>query len=559
MTNSNAWIVTTNPSDPNEFKIFDRSIMNQFAIKSRNIYTNTKEKEEYGKWDGFKTPTYPLEKLAQLLEYNTWHKKCCEAVATDAMGTEWTIIKKEDTHEEQDETHKEQLTQFINGLTKNIHQIFKEIVYDRRSLGCAALEIIRDPEGEHKPIDLHPLSVMDLHRHNDNCRIKQQVGTDEVWFVEYGKNYDEQGRPYDVDCRTGKKVAKDSLPYEYTANEVIWFREYAPQSKTYGLANIIPALNAIYGDLGRAEYNNKFFENYGLPAFAITVTGDFQDYDEPRYLEDGTPNPNYDVKQTLKYKISQQIKEVIKNPHSAVTITVPSLSEESNVDVKIQPLSVDQKDSSFVIFRSDNREEVAAAHGVPLYRLGLAINGSLSGNVATETSNIYTDSMIQPLRNENAEIINTLAVNEFEITDYIFSLDHFRKKDEQKELSMGTTLFEHGALTLGEYISFFGKKFGAVKPDNSYLMECRLINGQLIDENGSPVINNTSSGLIGSNWIEDELNNMNNDELNLKDKEDETNNNNTVTSKQNSIQDTSHKTKTNTITETIRRTFGIGK
>lgn len=553
---SDAWIVTTDPDNPGEsFEIFDRSIMNQFAIKNRSLNSLTKEKEENKQWDGFKTPTYPLEKLAQLLEYNTWHKKCCDAISTDAMGTEWTIVKKNNSTKD-DETQKQRLTEFIEGLTTNIHQIFKEITYDRRSIGCAALEIIRDPnDPEHKPIDLHPLTVTDLHRHNDNCRIKQQVGTREAWFIEYGTNFNEKGEKFDVNCNTGIKVPFGSLPYEQTANEVIWFREYAPQSKTYGLANIVPALNAIYGDLGRAEYNTKFFENYGLPAFAITVTGDFQDYDVPEYFEDGTPNPEYDVKQTLRYKISKQIKEVIKNPHSAVTITVPSLGEDSNVDVNIQPLSVDQKDSSFVVYRSDNREEVAAANGVPLYRLGLAINGSLSGNVASETSNIYSDGVIQPLRTENANIINTLALNEFEITDYIFSLDSYRKKDEQKEIQNGTTLFEHGALTLGEYINYFGKKYGATVPENSFLMNCRCIGNTLIDENGTPV---SQQGGANPNFLgnlEEEL------VYESEEIEDENNPDNAQTGKNNtsSIEDTSKKSNTHTITRTIQRAFNNRK
>lgn len=560
MTNSDAWIVTMDPNNPDDFNIFDRSIMNKFSMKSRNINPLTKEEEENKEWDGFKTPTYNPVSLAQLLEYNTWHKKCCDAVAIDSMGTEWNIVPKTSlTHDPQEE-QKEILTTFIENLTKNIHEIFKEIIYDLRALGCAALEIIRDPEGDHKPIDLHPLTVSDLHLHYDNCRIKQTVGTREAWFVEYGKNFDENGIQYDVDCRNGRKVPKGSLSYEYTANEVIWLREYAPHAKNYGLSPIVPALNAIYGDMGRAEYNNKFFENYGLPAFAITVTGDFQDYDEPKYLEDGSINPDYHVENTLKYKISQQIKEVIKNPHSAVTITVPSLSEESNVDVKIQPLSVDQKDSSFVVFRSDNREEVAAAHGVPLYRLGVNIQGQLSGSTASEASNIYADSIIQPLRTQNENIINMIAMNEFEITDYVFKLDSYRKKDEEKELNMGTVLFEHGALTLGEYIDYFAKSYGGKIDENSLLMDCRLVGGQLLDEYGQPVNTQSPTNLdSGDNWLSTLETSLLDEAEDIEEEENgtttTTNTEQTIKSNLDGLENTSNKTASNRITETIRRAF----
>lgn len=561
MTQSDSWLVTLDPNSPDGFNIFNKNIINNFSFKSRNINTLTKEPTENEEWDGFKIPNYSLNSLAQLLEYNTWHKKCCDAVATDGMGTQWNITQKQDLLKQHpDKTQKEELTVFVQNLTQNIHTIFHDLVYDRRALGCAALEIIRDPyDKKHKPIDLHPLTVTDLHLHYDNCRIKQTLGTKEVWFVEYGKNFDETGIQYDVDCRTGKKVPKGSLPYEYTANEVIWFREYAPCNKNYGLPNTIPALNAIYGDLGRAEYNNKFFENYGLPAFAVTITGDFQDYDVPKYLEDGSLNPDYHVEETLKYKISQQIKEVIRNPHSAVTITVPSISEDSNVEVKIQPLSVDQKESSFVIFRSDNREEVCAAHGVPLYRLGISIEGKLSGTSASESSNIYADSVVQPIRTDNENIINTLAFNEFGVTDYVFKLDVYRKKDEEKELSMGTTLFEHGALTLGEYISYFGKQFGAKLQENSPLMDCRMIGNQLIDEDGVPFIqtgNNTNPS-----WLDGLENNLVNEAKNMEDEDEDIK----TTIKQedknhiNGLKNSSNKTDSHRITKTIRRAFNNRK
>ena len=44
--------------------------------------------------------------------------------------------------------------------------------------------------------------------------------------------------------------------------------------------------------------------------------------------------------QDERKRIGQQIKEVIKNPHSAICITIPSEGEEGNVDLKITPLSV---------------------------------------------------------------------------------------------------------------------------------------------------------------------------------------------------------------------------
>ena len=263
---------------------------------------------------------------------------------------------------------------FLDNIKPSINELLYRMNYDKRATGYGALELIREDKSKSIPVSISHISSYTLRRTKDGKRVKQRVGNKTVWFVIYGKNYDDNGNLCDVHADTGEFYPYNSLSKEERANELLWTMEYTTKSKYYGLPKIIGAIQSIAGDLSRSKYNTSFFKNYGVPAFAVMVSGDFVDYDkEP-------DDPDYDETQTLKYKISKQLKEVMKNPHSAVTILVPSEGEEGNVEIELKPLSVDSKEASFRLFRKDNRDEIIHAHRVPPYKVGINETGSLGGS-----------------------------------------------------------------------------------------------------------------------------------------------------------------------------------
>lgn len=488
---SQAFVVTAGPDyipgQPytGDFDIIDTSIMEQYAFKSSQQLDDDEDK-----WMDFRQPKYDPTELSKLLEYNVWHKKSIDAIATDTKGTGWSIQKRADLDHEPSEEQKRFAKQWLKQLRTNINTLFYDTTYDRRSMAYSGIELIRKDTSKSIPVDLKHISSQYYRVHKDKVRIKQRVGLKEKWFIIYGKNKDEAGNKYDVHCITGQKHPYNSLPKEERANEIIWLNEYAPQDKVYGLANIVPALNAIYGDLGRVKYNISFFKNRGIPALLITITGDFQDYDVPEKImnEQGelVDNPEYDKTLTLKHQIQEMTRKVLKNPQSTMVITAPSAEVDSNVEVRVEKLDTDVNDASFRLYRIDNREEVAVANGVPLERLGVAVTGQLNGSVAEELGDNYADIVVPGIMAENEEIINNLFLNELGITDWVFQLDTFRKKDAKKELDMGVIVLEHGGLSLGEFATYFGKQFGAEIPDIP-LMKYRIVCGQLVDDNGYPI------------------------------------------------------------------------
>lgn len=455
-----AFIVTKSDGD---WDLIKASALNRYAIKSED---GSKQIEGEG-WDykEFYEPLYDPHHLLELLEVNTYHAQCVDVVARDSAGNGWTINNKAD--QTGSEGAKKRVKTFVEGLSPNLNKLFYQRTYDRRGVGYGALEIIRQGRSKSPAQRLDHLPSQHLRRHRDGFRVKQKIGLKEVWFVIYGKNK-VGSKLVDVHCKTGEIYPYNSLSRDERANELLWQMDYTPKSKYYGLAKIVPAIPAIHGDTSRSIFNTAFFKNYGMPAFAVTVSGDFEDYDkEPG--DDG-----YDETKTLRYKISKQIKEVMKNPHSAVTILVPSEGEEGNVEIKLQPLSIETKEASFRLYRKDNRDEVIAAHRVPMYRLGINETGSLGGSNSRDSTEIYKNSIVEPIQTDDEADIQQLIEEFFPGTPFKFEMNEIDVRDAAADMTIAKDLFDRAAMTPNELRNHFGERFGLKESDNPYLDEFYL-------------------------------------------------------------------------------------
>lgn len=482
-------------ADDDQLDIIDADILDKYALKTSVGKDGSKQIGSDG-WDyrQLLMPLYNPTQLCDLLELNTFHARCCDVVARDAAGFGYTVTPTEE-NKDKTENNKKIINNFINNLGMDLNQIFYRFNYDIRAMGYGAIEIIREGRSKSDILNLTHIPAQHLRRHKDGCRVQQQIGKKKVWFIIYGANYDVKGKPFDVHSETGKIHRYNSLKPEERANELFWGMDYTPRSQYYGLPKITPAIRTVHGDVNRSNYNSSFFKNYGMPTFALTVAGDFKGDLKP-------DDPGYNEKDTLKYKISQQLKEVIKNPHSAVTILVPSEGEEGNVEIKLQPLSVDTKEASFRIYRKDNRDEVLAAHGVPSYRIGINETGKLGGSNSEESTKIYKTGVIQPLKSLNEYFINTLIKDEFLINDYIFNISNLDQRDYLNDLEAAEKLFRMAAMTPRQLIDSFGERFGLKAVEDNHYLDEYFINNQPL----SLIMESNSSGLDGLlNGLEDDL------------------------------------------------------
>lgn len=471
MSKPDAFIVTKEDGD---WDIVNNSVLDRYAVKTDTDTGGSKQIHGDG-WDynSLYEPLYDPEQLLELLELNTYHKQCCDEVARTAGGTGYTVGAVSDVIEI-NKAEEKRVNEWLASIPR-LNNILYKRQYDRRSMGYGAIEIIREGRSRSDVVNLAHIPSHHLRRHRDGVRVKQQIGTRTVWFIIYGENIDEKGRPFDVDAGTGERVRYNSLAPENRANELLWSMDYTPKSQYYGLATIVPAIPTIHGDMSRSSYNTAFFKNYGMPAFAIMVAGDFQDYDvEP-------DDPEYDVTQTLKYKISGQIKEVMKNPHSAVTVLVPSEGEEGNVSIKLQPLSIETKEASFRLYRRDNRDEILVAHKVPAYRIGINETGNLGGSNSNDANKLYKNSVIEPLQADDEADINLLLEKELGVRTCRFEINEIDVTDLIADIGVAEKMFNMASIRPIDLINHFGERFRLKADDNPYLKEYYL-NGQPLDD-----------------------------------------------------------------------------
>ena len=476
MKHSDSFVVTVD--DNNDYHLIDHLELNKYALKAQvdrdgSKYTPT---EEQLKGYNILDPKYNPDYLVQLLDLYTYHAAAVEAVAIDSTGVNYTLKPIEGV--EPVEAERDRFLEVLNNSTPSINTHLQRMVYDRRSIGYGAIEIIRESTSKSDIVRLNHIPAHTLRRHADQKRVLHiNSSGKKVWFVIYGKNYNDDGELCDIDADTGDFCQYNSLPADRKANELLWSMEYAPGTDYYGRPPIISAIGSIKGDVSAVRYNNAFFDNYGMPKFAITVTGDFADYDlEPE-------DPDYDVTKTLRYRISQQIREVIKNPHSAICITIPSEGEEGNVDLKITPLSVQAEEGHFRLYRKDTRDEVIHAHHVDPSRLGIYDAGSLNGTNANQTSNSYKYGTIAPIKSECEALINLIGA-ELEVTTWRFAIEDVSPIDYNDDLKLADFLFARGAMTIKDLIDNFCSKFGLDidGEENEYYLNARYLNGVPLDQ-----------------------------------------------------------------------------
>lgn len=469
---ADAFIVT---KDDGSWDLIGANVLDKYTTKNNTARDGSKQIETLG-WDynSFHEPLYEPEQLLDLLEINTYHAKCVEDVALTSAGLGYTIGEvSEETSI--DPVEKKKAENFLSGIKKLNKQLYQR-QYDRGSMGYGAIEVIRTGRSNSPITNLKQIPGQHLRRHRDGIRVKQQIGNKTVWFVIYGENYDRHGRPFDVDAETGEICRYNSLAGPNRANEILWSQDYTSKTQFYGMPRIAPAIPTIEGDLSRTQYNTSFFRNYGLPAFAVLISGDFEDYDK----EPG--DEGYDFTKTLKYKISQQVKEVMKNPHSAMTILMPSEGEEGNVEIKLQPLSVETKEASFRLYRRDNRDEVLTAHRVPAYRIGINETGNLGGSNSKDANRIYKDSVIEPLQLDDENDINMLLRDELGIKTCKFQIIEIDIHDYTNDWKVAREMIDKAVMRPLDAQIYFGERFG-IKPDtkNPYLQEYYM-NGKPLDQ-----------------------------------------------------------------------------
>ncbi|MCE7697864.1 MAG: hypothetical protein K8E24_003170 [Methanobacterium paludis] len=169
----------------------------------------------------------------------------------------------------------------------------------------------------------------------------------------------------------------------------------------------------------------------------------------------------------MQNAIENKYKEVLDNPHGFMVFMIPTSSPDTKVEVKFEKLSVDVKESSFRLYRQDNRDEVIAAHRMDPYRINAGRTGSLGGNTSVESKKNYKTGVAKPEQRRLEAFINIYVIwdeNGFNIQDWKLKLEEIDTEDESHEMDMDKALFLMGARRPIDLIKKWENKTGITVP-----------------------------------------------------------------------------------------------
>lgn len=419
---------------------------------------------------GLVMPLYEPLTLARLGEMNTYHSTCCKAKARDIAGLGYELKPKTEVAEDDEKAvaldmQKIPVLSFFEKQNPTISTTFYQAMLDYELIGYCAIELVREDTSNpiSPPDKLVHLPAHTIRVHKLGNKYMQRRGGKSRWFKA-------AGYLYDIHMDTGDEAEIGTLG-DKAATELFWFSNYSPRSDYYGVPDVIPAIRAVFGDLSRAEYNMAFFQNFGVPAYAVFIAGNYD------------PGPIDDTgRSELQNAIELHFQELQKNPHSVMVLCVPNAGKEGEVQIEFKQLAVETKEASFRMYRKDNRDEIIAAHRIPLYRLGLVETGALAGSTVKESTDIYKMSVIEPRQETLESAINRYIIQDgFGVDGWRFEFADIDNTDEMHDTDLLVKLFGIGGITPNQVIKHFAKRFG-LEPVDHPAMDSHYIAGQPIDD-----------------------------------------------------------------------------
>lgn len=454
-----------------------KSALDKYAIKTGEESNQLIDDPFSGKYGSLslREPIYNPLKLALLMELNTYHESCVYTKAHDVAGSGFELIRGEKATDEEMKL----LEDFFHSSYFSTTKTFNASEVDYHSMGYSTIEVVKENKAfDGKPLRLTQIPSHTMRLHNNRQMFVQQVGTKAVYYkaISGGNSIiDDSKREMDLDKTTGDWVEAGSVPFEKRATEILYFHRYHPRDLFYGIPQIVPGITTITGDISRAKYNTTFFDNYAVPSYAVFITGPFKDKD----ILDSEGNV---TGTELQKSIETHFKELAKNPHSTLILTLPSDDkEEGEVKVDFKPLSVDVKEASFRLYRKDNRDEIVSKHKMPPYRIGIYETGSLGGNLGIESTKIYRDSEVKPNQEKYYAAINDYLIKTcFEIEDIKFKFNDLSIDENTQNITDVSNLMNIGVMTPNQAIRVFATKYN-LEESKHPAMDAHYINGYPID------------------------------------------------------------------------------
>lgn len=427
------------------------------ALEETGFQKKDQQLAEEKKWigaDKLAAHPYPVASFYSMWEANVLFWRCVDQIATDVAGLGWTIKLREGMAEDKKQYDK------IDALIKkpnpdmSFRRICKAYLTDWGICGNAALQIVRNMKKEIAEVWHMPAGT--VWAHEDGQKFCQKRGAKKRWFTRFGAT-NESDSPLILDPETG---LEKNLDLKTRANELIHYHNYYPKSRWYGVPNILPATGDVLIGAGIRDFNLSFFTNYGIPAYLVTLIGDW---------EDGTGEGETDSIEIIRNFMNTRVKGADKQ-HTTMVTQAPE-----GCEIKVEPLSVNVKDGSFRLLKTSIDQEILIAYSMPPYRVGFpAKQGSLAGDVATPMLRSYINGVVEPLQTDLEEIWSDKIFAEgLDCPSYEIVFANIDIKDAVAEAELIDKQIRTGQMTPNQ-----ARKLNGLKPypgGDSYYMEMNLV------------------------------------------------------------------------------------
>lgn len=411
--------ITNGPADPHHVH---PGVLNDGLYQSNGGVTIT--------IDGIEVvqPRYNLIDVQSYLVGNAWHYAAvkAKAVAATELGYAWQYAKKSRKGILQGVT--KDLSDFEDRIYTRNHKdlatLLRDQAFDYFSTGNKTMEIAYTMGG--KVDSIYAVPAITVLRHPLYPIAVQAIPYWESWWSVL---------PFDGQRSSGGLQIKAILPLFmsgltrddmrqmfpnidpslFTNNEMVHVtNSLISTDPVYGVADILPALSAMFGDNAANDYNWQFFENNAVPRYAVTVTGGRVD------------------KEVSKSIVDFFNREIQGRNHRTIVIPLPR-----DMTANFQALDATQNEASFIQFKKLNREEIAAAHSIPPSEIGLWENANRAN--ASQQAKNYFLKVIRPYQAKDEAMMNRILKHGLGITDVTFRFKNIEYTDDQERASVAMT------------------------------------------------------------------------------------------------------------------------
>lgn len=334
--------------------------------------------------NGIAPPVDPAT-LVEMRTYNAYHDRSIRIKALATCGQGYDILpvdEKLENYETQPNFKKlKEFTENPNASGERFIDIIKGNADDYYTFRYAYLELVPNGKGEIKEI---------FNLRAPHVRVKKYYG--KIHFIQQI-----DGKTSEFALFTNDRAKRDGK-----LNEVLWIKDYYSKSKYYAMPDYYSAVGDIMLDRSSVEYNISRFKNGMMIDFIIVVEGGEVD---SKVLED------------INNFLTKNYKGLL-NAGKALYLN----SDSPDVKIRIEKVSAEIKDASFLKQREFSRDVVMVAHGMNAKIWGLQTPGQLGAGEGDMQFRLFEELIGKPDRQMFQDKINQVVKYGLGIDDFFIQL-----------------------------------------------------------------------------------------------------------------------------------------